>query len=620
MAFTPKKIKDILDAFHVTGSGEAPEKTEVVDASKVSHISEPTLPILPWHIYLGKDVPKACVDQVRDVREMLAAFKPGVWSYLSTVQVDGGVRAIGADTAKCVMFTDTTAYRVALAAEIGRDADKLKAAMTSAITEPEKTNLRIDWMRMMTFKHLMKDREGPLSAVNTYDGAIITWGMGWAFGGGLPPVLSRIFQIEKASGNDLEMHYVQKMFYLAGFMMSGGKYWALDTAGDGKVFADPVGSRGDAYRVVHDTQELHWMWVQLAHDDETRPTLLRAQREVFFEKNGKVAQAEKVQTAALHTFLAHLQHWTGDTGMGMIDWATGPYARPQPVQSTMPSEKADAEIAIQAAHRFYWKRDPGNSNPFRQVRKYWREMTTDDAADEGTTEFAPVYPIMTAPPVGTVPDDHLAAKITSPPPVETYDLGPLTDFCREPFGPPLPPGGMPTPSESADPGTPGPNARPSQPPPAPAPAADPQNYEEPSIRCFAAGTRVECPSGPRAIEALSVGDEVWTFDERTGNVHTGVVTRTFAHPPAACLRVHLQGGAALVVTENHPVFARGGWVVAGALAPGDVLLRRNASGRVERVEVARVEREAPQPVYNLSVAEHATYFAEGVLVHNKELL
>jgi Pretoxin HINT domain len=74
----------------------------------------------------------------------------------------------------------------------------------------------------------------------------------------------------------------------------------------------------------------------------------------------------------------------------------------------------------------------------------------------------------------------------------------------------------------------------------------------------------------------------------------------------------------LITTPEHPFATlHGGWVPAGKLAPGDVLLRARAGeGRV--VAVHREELVQPVPVFNLTVATTHAYLvgSDEVLVHN----
>lgn len=96
------------------------------------------------------------------------------------------------------------------------------------------------------------------------------------------------------------------------------------------------------------------------------------------------------------------------------------------------------------------------------------------------------------------------------------------------------------------------------------------------------------------------------------------ISRVFRHGPqnfGALLGTSLTG-----VTPNHPVFdaARGAFLEAGKLThESEALLL--AQGAIQTLKGGgfHPSDSAPEPVFNLSIAETETYFAEGVLVHNK---
>lgn len=126
--------------------------------------------------------------------------------------------------------------------------------------------------------------------------------------------------------------------------------------------------------------------------------------------------------------------------------------------------------------------------------------------------------------------------------------------------------------------------------------------------CVAEGTLVATPRGPTPIEQLAVGAEVDSFDVVTRTRSVGIVVRT-EKSYAGSLR---QLGA-LRVTAEHPVWADGSWRRAGDIPAGAMLLGVDL-GAIAAVPVAL---DAPATVYDLTVTPPSTYFAGGVLVHNK---
>jgi hypothetical protein len=624
-------VQEILNRYRLkSGTGTA-ERAEQVPKQGTAQVGDQGEPIVAWDKaeYVGKTLPDEVIKQVETVRGLLPDVSTDPKWQIVKMQSD--IRFMtgkdkkgklpdtkGVDASKCVMFISPTDWKAANAI-IEPDCKAAKAQWDQA-EEKDKTKARIRYMKLMAFKHLMGGREGPSSAINTYDNAVFTWGMGFAATGALGDVLAQIHAMEKSRApDDIEKHFAQKLFYLCGFKFDGRSYWVVDTTKK-KLLVGATANPDEedsAFRYIHDTFALHFMWVLAARDPLTQKTLIDAQREVFFRKNGDVARADKIQTAALYTFMAHLQHWTGDTAMGFVDWATGANARP-PMTETPPSEKADAEMAIQTVHRFYRYRDPDKGNQFGHVRKYWQQMTTEDKADEGLTVFAPQYGIMTAGPVASVPDDHLAATIDG----AKYDLGPLYDFGRSDT-PPAQPAQDDTDDDDEEPQeeeNPGAKWKMMPVTPPPKPPMPPLVLEPPSwYHCFPAGTLVACPGGERPIESLFPGDEVLAFDERKREVVPARVTRTAEHAPAPCLALELEDGIRVQVTENHPLATSTGWLRADEVREGTALFVLSGTRTVER----RVRRVSPAPagagLHDLTVEPGSTYFAGGVLAHNKEL-
>lgn len=132
--------------------------------------------------------------------------------------------------------------------------------------------------------------------------------------------------------------------------------------------------------------------------------------------------------------------------------------------------------------------------------------------------------------------------------------------------------------------------------------------------CFAAGTPVATPDGPRPIESLAVDDAVLCWDFAARAVVVTTITETFVHAECALLRLDLEDGSTLSVTRGHLLYADGYWHPAGDCQPGTSLQTLDGGAMV----VQKVQRPAQlATVYNLHVAhpDH-TYFANGVLVHN----
>jgi hypothetical protein len=135
--------------------------------------------------------------------------------------------------------------------------------------------------------------------------------------------------------------------------------------------------------------------------------------------------------------------------------------------------------------------------------------------------------------------------------------------------------------------------------------------------CFGAGTPVLTIDGPRPIESIEVGDRVLSQDPTTGRLIFRPVLAVRENPPAATLRISIDGES-IVATGIHRFWKAGkGWVMARDLKPGDRL--RVVGGTAE---IRSIAAEADQPVYNLDVADDRDFFVgtKGLLVHDYSLV
>ncbi|TGM89382.1 polymorphic toxin-type HINT domain-containing protein, partial [Leptospira licerasiae] len=136
--------------------------------------------------------------------------------------------------------------------------------------------------------------------------------------------------------------------------------------------------------------------------------------------------------------------------------------------------------------------------------------------------------------------------------------------------------------------------------------------------CFVAGTLVHTPNGLQAIETLKIGDEVFAFDEESGQKVTRKVTETFINQTTTILKITDSKGEVIETTWNHPFYiAAGMWVKAKDLMVGDEFLTIDG----KEIKVASIQESIrDEKVYNLEVEDAHTYYVgkDGVLVHNAE--
>ena len=138
--------------------------------------------------------------------------------------------------------------------------------------------------------------------------------------------------------------------------------------------------------------------------------------------------------------------------------------------------------------------------------------------------------------------------------------------------------------------------------------------------CFAPGTPIATVGGTTPIEALRIGDEVWSRDEETGEEGYRPVVNTFVTPDQALLAISLRDPdgrvETLEVTAPHPFQVEGlGWVQAGKLEVGD---RVASAGGASLEVIAADPTGRTTTVYNVEVEEFHTYFVgeAGAWVHN----
>ncbi|MCX6666593.1 MAG: right-handed parallel beta-helix repeat-containing protein [Euryarchaeota archaeon] len=140
--------------------------------------------------------------------------------------------------------------------------------------------------------------------------------------------------------------------------------------------------------------------------------------------------------------------------------------------------------------------------------------------------------------------------------------------------------------------------------------AEPEH--EHNITCFLAGTPITMADGSsKNIETISIGDHVISYDTEKQMLTTGVVIQTFVHENSNNGYLEINN---LRVTPNHPLWINEEWKEAGEAHLGDHLLRLDGTK-----EIITHIRYIPgtYTVYNLEVEQDHTYFAHGVLVHNK---
>ncbi len=128
------------------------------------------------------------------------------------------------------------------------------------------------------------------------------------------------------------------------------------------------------------------------------------------------------------------------------------------------------------------------------------------------------------------------------------------------------------------------------------------------FNCIAQGTPIATPRGAVAVEQLGPGSEVIAYDVESGARSVAKVERIVRGSATSVLEM-----GDLRVTAEHPIWAGSAWRRAGDVEAGEPLL---GDGGAPLVAAPRLV-SLPHVVFDISVGSPHTFFAGGVLVHNK---
>ncbi|GAJ20221.1 unnamed protein product, partial [marine sediment metagenome] len=111
------------------------------------------------------------------------------------------------------------------------------------------------------------------------------------------------------------------------------------------------------------------------------------------------------------------------------------------------------------------------------------------------------------------------------------------------------------------------------------------------------------------------GDLVKSFDVKNQKLVNSKVIKVFCHSCEEMGEYYLVINDNIRVTPNHPFYVNDKWLPAGEIKTGDLLLNING----DAVRVVSVQKIFEQHrTFNLEVEGCHNYFAEDVLVHNKQ--
>lgn len=142
-----------------------------------------------------------------------------------------------------------------------------------------------------------------------------------------------------------------------------------------------------------------------------------------------------------------------------------------------------------------------------------------------------------------------------------------------------------------------------------------------SSSCFVKDTLVTMSDGTKMkIQDVKVGMEVISFNEETKNQEFSKVTETIISSNTALVKIITITGIELNCTKEHPFWVVGsgtGWVQALFLEKGDILMLED--GKSEIIESVEIYKVPETQVFNLHISDNRTYYANSILVHNKDV-
>lgn len=130
--------------------------------------------------------------------------------------------------------------------------------------------------------------------------------------------------------------------------------------------------------------------------------------------------------------------------------------------------------------------------------------------------------------------------------------------------------------------------------------------------CFLAGTMISTITGPKPVEMIGIGDQVISRDENGKNRWVLVENniRVFKTD-------YFSINGALEVTGDHPFFVKNQWITTENLKIGDRLIGED----MEEIEIVSIEHfNKGVRAFNIDVLTPDTFFANGILVHNKSII
>ncbi len=348
-------------------AGAAAKATDVitppVDADV--HVSD-SAPLFPnWHLtadqlsgdftqpFTAPLTDQATLDAITANRKLMPVIPqgPAAAGYLSWV-------GYGGREGWMFMEDDTSEYGKWLTDQLMNAYAAAKAANAPIVGDASKTVLErvkaLGPQRLAAACIAVKEQEGAPSSINTYDGRVLSWGIGIAAPGHLPETFARIIQSRR----------VKKALYLCGFLYQGtvignqhhGGYQIVDVANKQVVFkdnlfhdTDPNHKKGEiegkaftVLKVLVSQIEMIHLLIQLARDPLTRDTIFAPNYDMI-QRFCVIANPEQLNSEAIYVFAAQVRHNWG-LGGDIVKWALDHFTATE-TATPVPSLSRDMAIA-----------------------------------------------------------------------------------------------------------------------------------------------------------------------------------------------------------------------------------------------------------------------------------
>jgi len=149
--------------------------------------------------------------------------------------------------------------------------------------------------------------------------------------------------------------------------------------------------------------------------------------------------------------------------------------------------------------------------------------------------------------------------------------------------------------------------------------------------CLKEGTLITTSEGEIPIEDLNAGDQVVSFDLNSQSFRIQKITAVRSHKKDFYYAVALKSGRVISMTEEHPIYLYKKGVyrsledIIETNEPLGVLALNEQGDLIEDSIVNILFVRKPTIVYSITIADadgdsvdESNYFAEGLLVHNKD--